>query len=409
MRQAVVVNEPDLSHHIPALDGVRGMAILAVCIFHMTVMTPACGLDRVWARIGLFGWAGVDLFFVLSGFLITGILLDSKGSPNYFRNFYARRVLRIFPLYYAALTLFLILVPRFPSLKAHALAPEDGSPIWYWAYLCNYSIAWRDSFPHGPLSVTWSLAIEEQFYLIWPALVLLLSRRQLIGACITVGVLSLLARAGLVWRHADWISPYVLTPCRMDSLAAGALIAAAARGPGGVRTILPYARWGGAASGMLMVGLFVWMGADWQFRGPGQIFGYTLLAALFASMLPIAFAPTAGNFAGRFLSSRLMRLFGRYSYAMYLFHQPVRTLLRDRVFTPDRFPTILGSKLPAQLAFYVIALALTTAVAAVSWACFERHFLNLKRFFPVRRAQAAASLEKVVEQRSAIATTVSIS
>ena len=386
------------------------MAILAVCIFHMTVMTPTCGLDRVWARIGLFGWAGVDLFFVLSGFLITGILLESKGAPNYFRSFYARRVLRIFPLYYAALTLFVVVLPHFGSLRAHALAPSDGSPLWYWAYLCNYSIAWRHSFPHGPLSVTWSLAIEEQFYLIWPALVLLLSRRQLITACFTVGVLSLLARADLVWRHADWISPYVLTPCRMDSLAAGALIAAAARGPGGLRSILPYARWGGIVSVLLMVGLFVWVGAEWQFRGPGQIFGYTLLAALFASMLPIAIALPAGNIAERFLSSRLMRLFGRYSYAMYLFHQPVRTLLRERVLSPERWPRLFGSLLPSQLVFYVIALVLTTAVAAVSWACFERHFLNLKRFFPVRRPRAAPmACEPAAERRPVVATTAPVS
>ena len=379
---------PDLSRHIPALDGVRGMAILAVCLFHMTVMQPASRLDRAWASAGLFGWAGVDLFFVLSGFLITGILLDSKGSPGYFRNFYARRVLRIFPLYYAALFLFVVVLPHFQSLRSHALAPTDGSPLWYWAYLCNYSIAYHRAFPHGPLSVTWSLAIEEQFYMIWPAVVLLLSRRQVIRACLTIGVLALVTRALLSRWGADWTSMYVLTPCRMDSLAAGALVAAAARGPGGIRALLPMARIVGAVSLLLAAGLFIWIGNDWQFRAPGQILGYSVLAGVFASFLPIAITLPARNWRGRFLTSRVMRLFGRYSYAMYLFHQPVRTLLRDRLLKPDHFRAIHGSMLPAQLVFYVVALLLVTGIAWMSWVCFERWFLSLKRFFPTQRVKA---------------------
>jgi peptidoglycan/LPS O-acetylase OafA/YrhL len=382
-----------LSGHIPALDGVRGIAILAVCAMHMTVLSGGPLLDRLWMQAGVFGFSGVDLFFVLSGFLITGILLDSKSSAHYFRNFYARRVLRIFPLYYAFLAVVLLVMPRFHQLASHTLGPDDGSAAWYWTYLCNFAIARHRSFPRGPLSVTWSLAVEEQFYMLWPAVVLLLSRRRLIQLCLALGIVALLTRVVLWSRGADWITLYVLTPCRMDSLAAGALVAAVARGPGGVPALLPWARRCAVAALLLAIALICWQGTHWTFVPPAELVGYTVLAALFSSFLPIAISSPACSLMGRVLGGRVLGLFGRYSYAIYLFHDPIRTLIREKLLDPNLLPTVLGSHVPAQLLFYAVALTLTTGLAWLSWTCFERPLLRLKRFFPSgKRAHSAVLL-----------------
>jgi peptidoglycan/LPS O-acetylase OafA/YrhL len=157
--------------HTPALDGIRGIAILLVLVHHFTLFDPITSVGAWLGFVALLGWSGVDLFFVLSGFLITGILIDARTSDRYFISFYARRTLRIFPLYYLVVFLCFVVLPYFPRwhelLVGHANLPE-----WpYWTYLVNFSIAERDAFQHGVLDVAWSLAIEEQFYLLWAVLV----------------------------------------------------------------------------------------------------------------------------------------------------------------------------------------------------------------------------------------------
>src|SRR5688572_7114217 len=152
--------------HIPALDGLRGIAVLIVLGFH------------IFPNHVKFGWAGVDLFFVLSGFLITGILLESKGTPNYYRNYLAKRTLRIFPLYYFFLIVFFIVFPLVGySDSIYNYDYLSSTQSWYWLYIQN----WRIFFdPHYPgediISHFWSLAIEEQFYIFWPLVIYLIPR-----------------------------------------------------------------------------------------------------------------------------------------------------------------------------------------------------------------------------------------
>jgi peptidoglycan/LPS O-acetylase OafA/YrhL len=175
---------------LPTLDGLRGVAILLVLLSHLTLyseMSTTTLLDRAYQRATLAGWVGVDLFFVLSGFLITGILLDLKGSSRFFRTFYARRVLRIFPLYYAFLAIFYIALPQLLSSKDQVLRLLADQK-WYWLYLQNLQMA-RDGWPVPKyLAHFWSLAVEEQFYLIWPLGVLKYGRRGLIAVCLTAMV-----------------------------------------------------------------------------------------------------------------------------------------------------------------------------------------------------------------------------
>ena len=145
---------------IPALDGLRGIAIILVIISHATLYRPEEGLDSWIAAVPLFGWIGVDLFFILSGYLITGILLDSRNSQNYYSSFFARRALRIFPLYYVVLFLALVILPQLPELHRVIVGPYPIPPkLPYWLYLTNFSIADR-GMVHGWLDVAWSLAIE---------------------------------------------------------------------------------------------------------------------------------------------------------------------------------------------------------------------------------------------------------
>lgn len=372
---ATTVHQPT---HIPALDGLRGLAILLVLVTHFTVLTPMTAADRAVAAVAEHGWWGVDLFFVLSGFLITGILLDAKGGPNFFRNFYARRTLRIFPLYYAVVFFTLVVLPLVPSPTARDYAALEGNPAWYWLYLSNFDMALEGRFTNRILSVTWSLAIEEQFYLVWPLLVFFLSRRALAVASVVLIVTAVASRTFLLLSPAyNGLMLYMPTPCRTDALALGALLALAWRSPNGLALsrVLALRALPAVAVGLVLVHLIPW---EYRGRAMGGTVLFTLVALLFASLLTLTL--TTPGLASVFATPALTTL-GKYSYALYLLHLPVATILRDRVFPPTAFPKLLGSALPGQLLFYALATAASLALAVLSYHLFEKHFLKLKRHF----------------------------
>ena len=211
--------------HIPALDGLRGIAILLVMFYHFT-QTYIYYFSGILYKCFDIGWCGVDLFFVLSGFLITGILFDAKNDPHYFRGFYMRRVLRIFPLYYGFLFVLFVLVPLehpFPSLIRQHITEQ----VWLWSYLTNFAYCFSPQYFIQKLHLAhfWSLAVEEQFYLIWPAVILFLQPKTAIRvSAICIGA-ALFLRFVLIWDHVNAVTIFNLTPCRMDSLATGALCA----------------------------------------------------------------------------------------------------------------------------------------------------------------------------------------
>src|SRR4051812_26234940 len=160
---------PDLSGHVPALDGIRGLAILLILAYHFTLGMTGRGIAvRLIAKLTSTGWCGVDLFFVLSGFLITGILWNAKESPHRFRNYYVRRALRIFPLYYAAIAIVFAALP-FIATRVGGFEGIHGTGAWLGLYGTNILVALRGQW--FPLSHFWSLAVEEHFYLFWPAVV----------------------------------------------------------------------------------------------------------------------------------------------------------------------------------------------------------------------------------------------
>ena len=383
---------------LPALDGIRGLAILFVALFHFTALVgPETDrwLDEAFLKLTSAGWAGVDLFFVLSGFLITGILCNAKDvARNYFRNFYARRTLRIFPAYYGFLALLALVLPLVQPMEDIATEAVRDRLLWYSTYLTNVNLG-GDPLYHGDFFLTshlWSLAAEEQFYLVWPAAVLLFGRRSLMAICVIVIIAALGVRIGLDAADAGRYIAHRITPARMDTLAVGALIALAVRDRRDLDR-LRVAAWPAAliASGALLA-IFFTRERFSPFDGWVQTAGYTSLAFVFGAFLLAGFASTPGTPLHAALSVRPLRFLGKYSYALYLVHWPAASLLARRTDFFDFVPLVAGSGLLREATFIAAAGALSIAIAWLSWQVWESQWLKLKTHFPYWRPQPAASL-----------------
>jgi len=340
-----------MTQKIPQLDAVRGIAILLV-IIHNTGSFPSLHLGPISAH----GWMGVDLFFVLSGFLITGILLDAKQSDGYFKNFYARRCLRIWPLYYSLLVFMWVFLPLLRPSDTHIII-ERSSPWWaYPIFLQNFFVA-NPEGAVGALGVTWSLAIEEQFYLIWPWVVRYFSSAQIKRIAIGVILLSPPLRLFLVHHGVDIYSNFF---CRLDGLMAGALLAVLVRS----ESLVP-AKYVKLAWAAILVGASLAVLADnWQARWIA--FSMTSLASLSLVYLSL-FSPS--SWLQRVFRNRFLIYTGTISYGLYLFHKipfdvaKILNLARHPVFAFSA--TVVSSYL----------------LAAISWRILEKPFLRLKRFF----------------------------
>ncbi|MFL6447017.1 MAG: acyltransferase family protein [Bryobacteraceae bacterium] len=363
-----------------SLDGLRGVAVLSVIAFHTLRVTGNEGLvGRAISRLQETAWAGVDLFFVLSGFLITGILLDSRDSPNYFRTFFARRTLRIFPLYYGVLALAIIVVPaivgygHLPDLYPRLVANQ----FWLWTYTANYLQATgRHTLPG--FGHFWSLAIEEQFYWFWPAVVYFVSGRRLFQICVAVCLLSPVLRLFLIEFGGvrEWaIRQYTFT--RLDTLLAGALVAVLLREP---KLLAQFRRMIIAAVGLSSVVLVVIAVRNHYLPYEATetvVLGYSCLAILFGAVVH-HLAARQGPLT-QVLSSSLVRWFGRYSYGIYIFHWPIAQAYGAAL--EPKLAKAFGSQFyPAEFAFVVVA-SVSAAVAFLSWHVFEVRFLRLKEYF----------------------------
>jgi peptidoglycan/LPS O-acetylase OafA/YrhL len=360
----------------PALDGLRGLAIFAVLLYHGPL---------AWRRYDHLGFAGVDLFFVLSGFLITGLLWDARGGSRYFSSFYARRTLRIFPLYYVLLAIYFHYAVRWWSW-AGPVQPK----LPYLTYTSNFHVAslghWTTNLALDP---TWSLAIEEQFYLVWPLVVRVLGRRALMIFCGVLIVGAFAARLAWALAGRSPIAIYCLPYLRVDSLATGAFVALAARGPRGLAPLVRPARWVAAIlTGALATG---WAYDVWSNR---QYLAFDYHPLSTTALTPIALAAgacltliVAGD--GWFGQSRLwrsspLRSLGRYSYAIYLVHLPLVRWLGKIYFNEIPY----GQKRNVML--FTSWVALAWAGAFVSWHLFEKQILRLKALFPYGRVTARA-------------------
>ena len=383
--------------HLPALDGLRGVAVLLVMAYHYAGSVSVLGLpvvDRLPFRLG---WAGVDVFFALSGFLITSILLDSKGEQAFFQNFYARRVLRIFPLYYGGILAVAMLRRAMGDDAAWGTTGglfAPGSLFWPLAYLENLALGLHGPAQTGILSHYWSLAVEEHFYLVWPLVVWACSMRQVavIAGLAVAG--SVLLRAWALHAGGDPAALMGLTPLRLDGLALGALASVAARG---TLVTPPGARAAGAVLALAvaaLLGIVVGRRTLSQFDPWMWVFGYTLVATATGAVILAARAPGR---LGSALSHRGLRWFGRYSFGLYIWHPILAVVLlhsRWAVVAP-------GQGAAAVLLATALVIAATLGTAWVSYHAFEKPFLALKRFFPPGAAPAGTQAARPSEWRPA--------
>ena len=333
------------ARRIPALDGLRGIAIVLVLLHNWQLIDAGSGLPSKLAVVVMErGWVGVQLFFALSGFLITGILLDGERSTGALARFYARRSLRIFPLYYLMLVL---------------LLGVTAVPVAHWFYLSNWTQPVHDAAP--ALSHLWSLCVEEQFYLLWPLIVYRLSAPSVLRLCIGIALASLAIRTALVLHGVDAEIVYENSLCRMDALALGAAGAAFLRMRDRVgRTPMSAGPWLVAAG--VVAALAMVFTQDFARTSPmGQTLGYSALALV--SGLVVLAAAVAAPRSGRWLQSPIATAMGRYSYALYLVHKPLHNLVGKPLFA-----ALMGSGVitfASNAAYFAVMLVASLALAAV--------------------------------------------
>jgi peptidoglycan/LPS O-acetylase OafA/YrhL len=346
-----VRSTPSLQH-IPQLDGLRAVAALMVLCLHFfgNWTSPS------WVpKLAGIGQTGVDLFFVLSGFLITRILLHVRESTNYYAAFYTRRLLRIFPLYYAFLVIHFFVRPWFAGIPIASW----GSQVWAWLYLQNVPMTFAHLPDAGPAHF-WSLAVEEHFYLTWPFLVRKLSLRQFSYAIAATIVIPLLLRVIFLSQE---IGSYYLTVTRMDSIAYGAILAVVASSSRAKR-LVPLWRLALPVLGVSLVasyGFLVGSRAAWL-----QVLKPSLIPAFFlAFMAFVLHDPKAAGLA-RVLASPLLRSIGRISYGLYVFHPLVF----------DAVSSLLGAR--SEWLRFIAGFGLSFVVAALSYRYFEAPIMRWK-------------------------------
>lgn len=368
--------------YVPPLDGIRGIAVAMVMVRHFGQgWETDMPLDKVLFTLTRLGSNGVDMFFVLSGFLITGILMDTKEKAGYFRNFYARRTVRIFPLYYLALAFSFILWPSIADGRVESTVGQAGEyQAWFWLYASNILFAVKQMYIG--LTHFWSLAVEEQFYLFWPLIVYLLPRNGLLWACLACVLIAFATRIICAALDLAPLVPYVLLPGRIDALAAGAFIAVMARRPSGIAPITrraPLVLIGTVLVAVATVAISYALGSEGRTHAVNIIAG-SLVAFFFGAIVTLTVGLPKGSLLDRFFSFWFFRTLGKYSYCLYVVHPLFQQWFEWR-WSDDYLPRIAGSPLPGRLAFMLICGAGSLAIAFVSWHVFEKQWLKLKEFF----------------------------
>ena len=369
------------ARHMPELDGIRGIAILAVMLSHAGPMIIWGGItSKILVSVMMPGWSGVELFFALSGFLITGILLRTKMALNYFSSFYARRVLRIFPVYYLTLSVVLVLAAH--NAWWNSMIPALGhTRLSYYFYLQNWPAFWA----HGHelranvIGHFWSLAVEEQFYLVWPLVVLLLPERLLLRICIVLLSLALPFRILFFHKIGGDYGFIHLTITRIDGLLVGAIGAILTHRMGKIPLWVVYSALslGGAIIGYIALFHHHELVATYRYM---ETAGFTGFALLSGGLIGLSQYPRPRLL--RVLRARWLTKIGKYSYGIYVFHIPIYAVVERLARTV--FGVVLPLRLTLALPMIVLLMALSFLVAKISYDHFESGILGLKVYFKPR-------------------------
>jgi peptidoglycan/LPS O-acetylase OafA/YrhL len=359
---------------LPALDGLRAIAILLVLFSHHLAYVPSTGLRHVIEM----GWVGVDLFFVLSGFLIGGILLEHRVATNYYRVFYLRRFLRIVPLY-ALLVLpgLIVLGCGLQShFSGHSLAGQSAFGMWLCVFFTqNIGSVFGFGIP-AYLGPTWSVAVEEQFYLLLPPLVRKLSSKTLLKILVLAILFAPLLRGLLIYKFGEQAAEacYVLLPCRWDSLLLGVVCAFVIRN-------VNYHEW--ITHRLRGLQIFWWLlalssiallfGSEGRLDPKLGFLGYTLVDAWFASTLLLAVINPHGGLH-RGLSLSAFKPIATISYGLYLLQSPMMAVVE----TCFRFAHLQYAKISwTATGVALVSLAATSVAAIISWKLFESRMIRI--------------------------------
>lgn len=362
---------------IPELDGVRGLAILMVFIYHSVLRGTELNLSPLlttFTKVTDIGWAGVDLFFVLSGYLITSILLETRTREKYYRNFYGRRVLRIFPVYYISLTVIFVLV------DSAAYNGLGNFVVAFYLYLQNWMLALGAFALSQYLGHFWSLAIEEQFYLMWPYIVRKLEPCKLLWIALTLVALSPLLRWLILQAWGDVATAQLFlfsaTITRFDGLLLGAAVAIILRLDLFAAKQLTLARIVAALSALAaLVILYHKPGSSLWYNVPTLTLGFTLIALAGAALIVLLLRSDNAALLRRIFRSPVLLFAGKYSYALYVFHWPLISICLA-------FSLRLGFSGMAAWALGIVAAFISTVLLALlSWHLVEQRALSLKKHF----------------------------
>jgi peptidoglycan/LPS O-acetylase OafA/YrhL len=383
------------ARRIPQLDGIRGTAILLVIIWHFVIVPVTQGpyqgvFARMVAHAGLLTWSGVDLFFILSGFLIGGILIDAKDSPNYFSTFYVRRVFRILPIYLLVVIAYLLLWSAAAGQRI-LLQETLGRPMpWYvyFTFTQNFWLA-HHSWDAVYLTLSWSLAVEEQFYLLLPAIIRVLPKRFLLPVAVALAFGSAGARSLMYLQYGpSWgTAAYTLIVSRADALMLGVICAVLLR-DSRCKKFLTENIWILKASFAIFgLGVAVLTYKGWGMGTmPMCTLGFTCLALFYASLLMVALISPEGVLSRGFRATWLMWL-GTIAYALYLFHE----IILDATFRLLRHHTpIMAGGLDALSA--LLALVVALCLARLSWIYFESKLVRIGHRFAYGSGAATPSL-----------------
>jgi peptidoglycan/LPS O-acetylase OafA/YrhL len=351
--------------YYPALDGLRGLAIVLVILYH--------NFDYI--EIFRYGWIGLDLFFVLSGFLITGILLRKRESRHFLGNFYARRALRILPVYYLSLVLFLFILPKIVS---YSFDPKYfvKNQLWFWFEFQNWLFILYPVGNNNFLNHFWSLALEEQFYLVSPLIILLIKPVQKVISFLLFLLLILLILRLLAWNFQwnDISYTELYTFTRIDGLCVGSILAVFKyqKNPEMIKNnrflVL-----------VLMILIFITLPLI-------KVFFHLQLPYLACCLFPaialfwglIVWASTnPENFLFKIFNSRLLIFIGKISYGLYIFHWPINRLIRLCIFLNP----IIHDSLTTNLFKSVISTFVAVLLSIISFYTYEKFFLGMKKYF----------------------------
>ncbi len=392
--------------HISALDGVRGLAILLVTLYRFRPVPNSSQVSdslqgslsspvyQWFDKVLAYGEHGVELFFVLSGFLITGILIDARGKPgiDFFSNFFARRALRILPLYFFTLLVLLVIAPMFFEMGA-AFDQARQRQIYLWFYLSNWCMSGEDAWCFGALDHFWSLAIEEHFYFVWPFVVYFCSPSKLLRVCILGALASASLRLAFVANTNAQVAPEVFTAFRCEGLLLGSALAVWMRQPRDHLFWRPFVSFSCCA----VLGMVIVLGL--MHRRLLTI-DATLWPTAWAMLLMLIITSSPRSVVARLLEMSWLRHLGRYSYAIYVFQSPILYLLTPwlvviRVSFGD-------AAIAYELARVAVLFSVTLGLAWVSWYALESRCLRCKEWLPGRIIALVSSVNWSHEPRSKV-------